>query len=459
VVAIFGNATADGTVTGSVVSVVGSSTANEKVRDAVVSILGSSTVNKEAREAVSVMGNTYVNGHVRDDVVAFIGGVELGPKARVDGQVVSMGGPIKCDPEAEIGGEIVQFTVLQDLDCFKLNGLRAWVSQALCLGRPLAWGPHLGWVWMIAGVYLLGYVLLTAVFGKAVSQCAETLRLYPGKTILVTILTAIITPLIYAVFSLTVIGTFLFPLVVYIGVRFGKAAILMWLGRCCKVDHPVLAVIVGGLFLTVFYLVPVLGLSLWAITSQLGLGLVVYTCLLSMKNNRKNNQQTSTESLAGNSDTPMNSPDASPQGVAFATAAPGGELAVRTHITEAALPRAGFWIRLVASLIDIFLVVAIAKLIHLQNFAVVILAVYCGILWALRGSTIGGIICGIKIVRLDGSKMNWTVALVRVLGGFLSFFMAGIGFVWVAFDPECQSWHDKIAGTTIVHAPKGNSLI
>jgi len=29
----------------------------------------------------------------------------------------------------------------------------------------------------------------------------------------------------------------------------------------------------------------------------------------------------------------------------------------------------------------------------------------------------------------------------------------------VAFDDDRQSWHDKIAGTTIVKVPKGTSLL
>jgi uncharacterized RDD family membrane protein YckC len=41
----------------------------------------------------------------------------------------------------------------------------------------------------------------------------------------------------------------------------------------------------------------------------------------------------------------------------------------------------------------------------------------------------------------------------------LSLFVAGLGFIWVAFDDECQSWHDKISGTTIVRVPRGISLI
>jgi len=48
---------------------------------------------------------------------------------------------------------------------------------------------------------------------------------------------------------------------------------------------------------------------------------------------------------------------------------------------------------------------------------------------------------------------------VRSLSAFLSLAVAGLGFIWVAFDDEKQSWHDKIAGTTIVKVPKGTSLL
>jgi uncharacterized RDD family membrane protein YckC len=37
--------------------------------------------------------------------------------------------------------------------------------------------------------------------------------------------------------------------------------------------------------------------------------------------------------------------------------------------------------------------------------------------------------------------------------------IGGLGFVWVVFDSERQSWHDKIAGTVVVRAAKGVSLV
>jgi uncharacterized RDD family membrane protein YckC len=60
---------------------------------------------------------------------------------------------------------------------------------------------------------------------------------------------------------------------------------------------------------------------------------------------------------------------------------------------------------------------------------------------------------------LDDRPVSWSVAAVRGLSAFLSLAIAGLGFIWVAFDDDKQSWHDKIAGTTIVKVPKGTPLI
>jgi uncharacterized RDD family membrane protein YckC len=36
---------------------------------------------------------------------------------------------------------------------------------------------------------------------------------------------------------------------------------------------------------------------------------------------------------------------------------------------------------------------------------------------------------------------------------------AGLGFFWIAFDPEKQAWHDKIAGTVVVRGAGARSLV
>jgi uncharacterized RDD family membrane protein YckC len=64
-----------------------------------------------------------------------------------------------------------------------------------------------------------------------------------------------------------------------------------------------------------------------------------------------------------------------------------------------------------------------------------------------RGQTPGKMICGLKVLRLDGSPIGFGQAAVRTLGYSLNHFTLCIGFLWVAFDPRKQGLHDKIAGT------------
>jgi uncharacterized RDD family membrane protein YckC len=124
------------------------------------------------------------------------------------------------------------------------------------------------------------------------------------------------------------------------------------------------------------------------------------------------------------------------------------------------MPRAGFWIRMLALLIDALLIgVLMGILHHVFNMELVMLAVYGAIMWKLRGSTIGGIVFDLQVVRLDGRPIDWETAIVRALGCFLSLVVAGLGFFWIAFDPGRQAWHDKIAGTAVVRVAKGVPLV
>jgi uncharacterized RDD family membrane protein YckC len=118
------------------------------------------------------------------------------------------------------------------------------------------------------------------------------------------------------------------------------------------------------------------------------------------------------------------------------------------------MPRAGFWVRMGALLIDVILVGIVLRLLHpLGHFHLVVLAAYGAVMWKLRGSTIGGRVFDLQVVRLDGREFDWETSIVRALGCFLSLAVAGLGFIWIAFDEGRQAWHDKIAGTVVVRVP------
>ena len=93
-----------------------------------------------------------------------------------------------------------------------------------------------------------------------------------------------------------------------------------------------------------------------------------------------------------------------------------------------------------------------------ENVHIVLLAVYGAVMWKLRGTTVGGIVFDLHVVRLDGRPIDWETAIVRALGCFLSLFVVFLGFIWIAFDHNRQAWHDKIAGTVVVQAKKGVPL-
>jgi uncharacterized RDD family membrane protein YckC len=146
-----------------------------------------------------------------------------------------------------------------------------------------------------------------------------------------------------------------------------------------------------------------------------------------------------------------------------ADASVGGAALPPPVVSAVTLPHAGFWIRLCALGIDVILCALVIHLIPWVHFkwslCLLLLAVYGAVMWKLRGTTVGGSIFHLKVVRLDDRPLDWTMAIVRVLGCLISLVVVGLGFIWVAFDDEKQSWHDKIAGTVVVKMPKGVSLI
>jgi uncharacterized RDD family membrane protein YckC len=149
------------------------------------------------------------------------------------------------------------------------------------------------------------------------------------------------------------------------------------------------------------------------------------------------------------------------------TPGPAGTLEAAGMTEADALPRAGFGSRVVAGLVDFALVIVLDRLlVFLMHrfadgpflFLLVALAYFAG-MWAWKGTTVGGIVMNLRVVRLDGQPVSFGVALVRALGGAFSVIMLFLGFLWAAWDKEHQGWHDMIAGTVVVAAPRRTSLI
>ena len=473
VISVFGSSTSEGEVSDAVVSVFGSSTSSGNVGEAVVSVIGNTRVTggTVGDAAVAVMGSAYVNGHVRGEVVAVLGNIEFGPDAVVDGEVVCIGGEVIRDPKAVLHGNIQHVAVGGRYMNF--NGLNAWFTQCLQYARPLAFGPNLLWAWCIALAFLAFYALLALVAPEGVKKCVQTLEERPGRSILAGVLTLLLTPVAYLLLVLTLaigIGFVLIPffsLGLFFAGLFGKAVMLTWLGRRITkffgdgpLAHPVFAVLIGGAIVLVLYTVPILGFVVYKLLGILGLGVVIYTLLIMLQSNRAAAAAKAAALAASRAAAAV------PPLAGEVTGAPAAMLP--PVISADTLPRAGFWRRIGAVFLDLVMLSVIMGMadrlfrgidFHPGHAFPLWFALYHVIMWATKATTIGGIICGLKLVRLDDRPVDWGVAIVRGLSAFLSLFVAGLGFIWVAFDDEKQSWHDKIAGTTIVRVPKGTPLL
>lgn len=121
----------------------------------------------------------------------------------------------------------------------------------------------------------------------------------------------------------------------------------------------------------------------------------------------------------------------------------------------------GFWIRLLASILDSFIIgipaaivsfvivfaTGIDSIYYLINFAVAAFIIY---LDGIHGGTPGKLILGMRIVNEKGEYIGIPLAILRYIGKSLSGVILGIGYLMIAFDSKKQGLHDKIASTYVV---------
>ena len=429
------------------VAVMGDLTVDGRVSHDAVAVLGAVRINGAVEhDTVAVLGDVEINGPVGHDVVSVGGDVHLGPLARVGNDVVCVGGAVHADPAAVVKGR----TVLQS----PLWGGGHGDARTLSATWRPVW--HHRWMWLglfHAGVLLL-YVLLAAVFPENVTRCGSMLAEHPGRVLLVGLLSLAALPVLFLLLLVTVVGIpvalLILPLtLIGLGI-WGKTAVYGLIGRTLSRDrlHTALCVLLTGLIMVLLLvLAPAIGVLVSVLLMWLGFSCAATAILSSMQRSGP---------------TPPSAPPAS--------AAPELTLDGPPPATSAGQVKAGFWVRMAALLIDLVLVAVVCSpLAHVVRVTegvsisspemLPLLALYGALMWKLRSTTIGGIILGLKVVRVDGRPMDWATVIVRALGCFLSVVALGLGFLWIAFDADHQAWHDKLAGTVVVRLPKGPPLV
>lgn len=418
-------------------------------------------VGERVEDVVSILGNAAVAGHVEGDVVALLSTATLAPTAVIEGDFVAVGGPVTVEPGAVIDGDVVvvggSFNVPPDFSpggdqvvvgslpgMWDFTPVLRWITEGLLLGRLIV--PDLAWVWVFVLVQLLLFLATNLVFERPVRTCAAVLAGKPLTAILAGILVVLLSGPVTLVLVVSVIGLPVVPLlwiVLFLAGFFGQVSVARWVGGNIVAEavpgdrlQATRSVAIGFGALCLAYMVPVLGITVWLMAGVMGLGAAAATFFEGLRREHPTPAGPADPASSVEADRP----DLSPTG-------------------PVDMPLASFASRLGALALDVVLlaiVCGLAKLPGRWAFAVVL--VYHVALWSWISTTVGGIICQVRVVRADHSPLRTTDALVRGLAGIFSVVVAGLGWFWILWDVRRQSWHDRIAGTYVVRVPPGERL-
>jgi uncharacterized RDD family membrane protein YckC len=155
-----------------------------------------------------------------------------------------------------------------------------------------------------------------------------------------------------------------------------------------------------------------------------------------------------------------------------------------TGLTSPKFHYAGFWIRVLAKIIDSVLLITIYLPISYLTSPIILRTASSGnftptflllegLLFGVQilgsatydsffvwryGATPGKMICGKKVVTVDGKKLTLPRAIARHFANYLSSFTFGIGYLMIAFDEEKRALHDRICDTRVVDKQDGPPL-
>jgi len=448
---------------------------------------------ESVRDVTVVFGNARIEGRVEGDLVVVMGSARLASTAVIEGSFVVVGGEADVDHGALVRNDVVTFGAdIGFPDDFIFAGehivigtgilgdwmrsVLPWVTGGLIWGRPIV--PSLGWVWSIVGFFFVVYLVVNLLLHEPVRATTAELSRRPFGTFLAGLLMLLLWAPISALLAVTLVGLVVVPFflcALIVAAMVGRVAVMRWIGESLIAPHDssnrliaLRSFVVGFALLTLVYMVPVLGFVAWGLVGVFGLGAAVLAFL-----------------SAWRKETPRPTPPAQPH-----PASPDEHGALQfsapyvptppTPPTPSApsappapppppassypLLRATFLERAAALGLDVMLV-AIAHeglrgtvFPRYSEFFFPLLLIYFIAFWTWKGTTVGGIIMKLRIVKVNGAPFESADAIVRALAGVLSFVALGIGVLWILRSddlapdgqPARQGWHDKAVGTWVI---------
>jgi uncharacterized RDD family membrane protein YckC len=430
--------------------------------------------NQQIDELVIIGGSATVDGRVRGDVVVILGsarlsstasvgelvvvagGASVAPGTEVRRDLVVVAGPFEGPPGFTPGGEQVVITPPM------LGGIVGvvvpWLTRGLLWGRPVV--PDLPWMWGVLGIIFVLYAVLNLVLDGAVRVCTETLTEKPLTTSLVGLLVMLLAGPVCLLLAVSVVGLAVVPFMfcaLLVAAVVGKIGVMRRIGTgVVRQNSPedrlqsLRSFTIGFVVMALAYMVPILGFVALTLGSVFGLGAAALAFAAAYRG-----ENTGPQPSAPLPRNPPLLPAAADSGDASApqTASRAGP----APSDLASFPPAAFLDRLGAFGLDVVLVLIAAALLDVRHdpgrFFLWLLVYHIGF-WTWKGTTLGGIVCQLRLVRVDGAPLRFVDALVRGLSSIFSLAVVGLGVLWILWDPLRQAWHDKIAGTHVVKVPR-----
>jgi uncharacterized RDD family membrane protein YckC len=121
-------------------------------------------------------------------------------------------------------------------------------------------------------------------------------------------------------------------------------------------------------------------------------------------------------------------------------------------------PRAGFWQRFGAALLDgIMLGIVNAILTGVFKGAGYAIGILISVAYftyfegGATGQTVGKRALGIRVIGFeDGAPLGYGRGFIRWISRYLSAIPLFLGYFWMLWDPQKQTWHDKLSTAVVV---------
>ena len=452
---------------------------------------------ESVHDAVVVFSPATIDGYVRGDVVVVFGTVQIGPAAVINGSLIVVGGNVAVQPGAAVHRDLVvigggldaptdfnpggeHIAVGANAVADRLRNVVPWITEGLLLGRPIV--PRLGWVWGIVFFVFLASLVLALLFIDTVRTCADAIAARPFSAFLTGLLVLLLIGPVSVILAASVVGIAVVPFVlcaVVVAWIIGKVGVAVRLGdRMVGQTLPASrwesarSFALGFAAICLVYMVPVIGFIAWALVGVTGLGAaaLAFTTAYRRENPLTPKSKPAPPPAPTVSASPADFTDAAPSPTFFAAEAPpstavpdsvpvASSYAVAGAATNLlAFPKAAFLRRAAAFALDGIFVLIVCGIFDLLDdspgpYIFLMLAYHIGF-WTWKGTTFGGIVCQLRVVRLDGSPLRFVDALVRGIASLFSLAVVGLGCLWILKDEERQAWHDMIAGTYVVTVPR-----